>query len=182
MTEVILLERERGLLTLRLNRPDKKNALTRAMYSHLAEALKQADTDPEINAVLITGSAECFTAGNDIADFIQQPPSNLDSPVFHFMLNLLECRKPVIAARVGGIPEILGTNNAALARPDDAQSLADVMTAAMTQKGWAVKVMPDADAFKQAFATSTMSASMMRLYRQLVPEKATGRETSPKYP
>ena len=101
MTDAIQIERERGLLTLRLNRPDKKNALTRAMYSHLAEALKQADTDPDINAVLITGSAECFTAGNDIADFIQQPPSNLDSPVFQFMLNLLECRKPVIAAVAG---------------------------------------------------------------------------------
>ena len=101
MTDAIQIERERGLLTLRLNRPDKKNALTRAMYSQLGEALKQADSDPEINAVLITGSAECFTAGNDIADFIQQPPSDLDSPVFHFMLNLLECRKPVIAAVAG---------------------------------------------------------------------------------
>ncbi|MHC8337903.1 enoyl-CoA hydratase-related protein [Pseudomonas sp. HLT2-19-2] len=101
MTDAIQFERERGLLTLRLNRPDKKNALTRAMYSHLAEALKQADTDPEINAVLITGSSECFTAGNDIADFLQQPPSNLDSPVFQFMLTLLECRKPVIAAVAG---------------------------------------------------------------------------------
>lgn len=101
MPNAIEVERERGLLTLRLNRPEKKNALTRAMYSHLAEALKQADTDPEINALLITGSAECFTAGNDIADFIQQPPGNLDSPVFHFMLNLLECRKPVIAAVAG---------------------------------------------------------------------------------
>lgn len=101
MTDAIQLERERGLLTLRLNRPAKKNALTRAMYSQLAQALKQADTDPEVNAVLITGSAECFTAGNDIADFIQQPPGNLDSPVFHFMLNLLECRKPVIAGVAG---------------------------------------------------------------------------------
>ncbi|WP_415757668.1 enoyl-CoA hydratase-related protein [Pseudomonas sp. LT1P18] len=101
MSDAIQFERERGLLILRLNRPDKKNALTRAMYSHLAEALKLADTDPEINAVLITGSAECFTAGNDIADFIQQPPTNLDSPVFQFMLTLLECRKPVIAAVAG---------------------------------------------------------------------------------
>jgi enoyl-CoA hydratase/carnithine racemase len=101
MTDAIQIERERGVLTLRLNRPEKKNALTRAMYTHLAEALKQADSDPEISAVLITGSAECFTAGNDIADFIQQPPGNLDSPVFHFMLNLLECRKPVIAAVAG---------------------------------------------------------------------------------
>lgn len=101
MPDAILLHRERGLLTLRLNRPDKKNALTRAMYGQLADALKLADSDPEINAVLITGTVECFTAGNDIADFIQQPPSDLDSPVFHFMLNLLDCRKPVIAAVAG---------------------------------------------------------------------------------
>ena len=101
MPDAIHVERERGLLTLRLNRPDKKNALTRAMYAQLAEALSEADQSPEINAVLITGSAECFTAGNDIADFIQQPPSNLDSPVFHFMLSLLDCRKPVIAAVAG---------------------------------------------------------------------------------
>jgi enoyl-CoA hydratase/carnithine racemase len=101
MSDAIRFERERGLLILRLNRPDKKNALTRAMYSHLAEALKLADSDPEINAVLITGTTECFTAGNDIADFIQQPPTNLDSPVFQFMLTLLECRKPVIAAVAG---------------------------------------------------------------------------------
>lgn len=101
MTDAILLKRERGLLTLRFNRPDKKNALTRAMYSQLAEALEQADSDPQINAVLITGSNECFTAGNDIADFLEQPPSSLESPVFRFMRSLLECRKPVIAAVAG---------------------------------------------------------------------------------
>ena len=101
MTNAILLEREGGLLTLRLNRPDKKNALTRAMYSQLADALQQADSDPGINAILITGSHTCFTAGNDIADFLQQPPRDLDSPVFQFMRNLLDCRKPVVAAVAG---------------------------------------------------------------------------------
>ncbi|BCQ70906.1 hypothetical protein PEQA60_48960 [Pseudomonas sp. Eqa60] len=74
MTDAIELQREGGLLTLRLNRPDKKNALTRAMYARLADALSEADGDPEINAVMICGSSECFTAGNDIADFLQQPP------------------------------------------------------------------------------------------------------------
>lgn len=101
MTNAILLERERGLLTLRLNRPDKKNALTRAMYSQLADALLQADADPAINAILITGTRECFTAGNDIADFLEEPPSDLASPVFQFMRSLLECRKPVIAGVAG---------------------------------------------------------------------------------
>ena len=101
MTDAILLQREGGLLTLQLNRPDKKNALTRAMYTQLAEALEQADADSGIRAVLIQGSNECFTAGNDIADFLEQPPSNLDSPPFHFMQSLLNCRKPVIAAVAG---------------------------------------------------------------------------------
>ncbi|GAB5338907.1 MULTISPECIES: enoyl-CoA hydratase-related protein [Pseudomonas] len=101
MTDAILQRRERGLLTLQFNRPDKKNALTRAMYTQLAEALEQADADSGVSAVLIQGSRDCFTAGNDIADFLEQPPSDLDSPPFHFMKSLLNCRKPVIAAVAG---------------------------------------------------------------------------------
>lgn len=101
MTDAILQQRERGLLTLQLNRPDKKNALTRAMYTQLAEALERADADADIRCVLIQGSSECFTAGNDIGDFLEQPPSDLDSPPFHFMKSLLNCRKPVIAAVAG---------------------------------------------------------------------------------
>lgn len=101
MTQAIVVEREGAVLTLRLNRPDKKNALTREMYSHLAHALEQADADDSVHVVLICGSAECFTSGNDIADFLQQPPADMDSPVFRFMRSLLECRKPVVAAVAG---------------------------------------------------------------------------------
>ncbi|NWN48839.1 enoyl-CoA hydratase/isomerase family protein [Pseudomonas sp. MAFF 301514] len=101
MTDAIQQVRERGLLILQLNRPDKKNALTRAMYTQLAEALEHADADADICCVLIQGSNECFTAGNDISDFLEQPPSDLDSPPFHFMKSLLNCRKPVIAAVAG---------------------------------------------------------------------------------
>jgi enoyl-CoA hydratase/carnithine racemase len=101
MTDAILQYRERGLLTLQLNRPDKKNALTRAMYTQLAEAFEQADADDAIRAVLIQGSSACFTAGNDIGDFLEQPPADLDSPPFHFMQSLLNCRKPVVAAVAG---------------------------------------------------------------------------------
>ena len=101
MTDAILQYRERGLLTLQLNRPDKKNALTRAMYTQLAEALEHADADAGIRAVLIQGSSACFTAGNDIGDFLEQPPTSLDSPPFHFMQSLLNCRKPVVAAVAG---------------------------------------------------------------------------------
>jgi enoyl-CoA hydratase/carnithine racemase len=101
MSEHVLVEREEGLLTLRLNRLDKKNALTRAMYSHMAEVLEHADSDPSVRAVLICGGEECFTSGNDIADFLQEPPTGMDSPVFFFMRALFEMKKPVVAAVAG---------------------------------------------------------------------------------
>lgn len=101
MSEHIHLEREQGLLTLRMDREDKKNALTRAMYGALADALDAADEDRSVRAVLITGSETCFTSGNDVADFIQAPPSGLDSEVFRFMKALFDFSKPVLAAVSG---------------------------------------------------------------------------------
>ncbi|MGE9763472.1 enoyl-CoA hydratase-related protein [Pseudomonas sp. PDM20] len=101
MSEQILVEREEGLLTLRLNRPDKMNALTRSMYAGLADALEAAQEDRSVRVVLITGNAECFTSGNDIVDFLQEPPSGPDSAVFRFMRALMEFTKPVVAAVAG---------------------------------------------------------------------------------
>jgi enoyl-CoA hydratase/carnithine racemase len=101
MSEHLLVEREEGLLTLRLNRLHKKNALTRAMYSGMAEVLDQADRDARVRAVLITGGEACFTSGNDVADFIQAPPAGLNSEVFQFMRALFEFSKPVVAAVSG---------------------------------------------------------------------------------
>jgi enoyl-CoA hydratase/carnithine racemase len=98
MSEHLLVEREQGLLTLRMHRPEKKNALTRAMYSGMAEVLVQADQDKSVRAVLITGGESCFTSGNDVADFIQAPPTGLNSEVFQFMQALFEFSKPVVAA------------------------------------------------------------------------------------
>jgi enoyl-CoA hydratase/carnithine racemase len=101
MSEHLLVEREEGLLTLRLNRLPKKNALTRAMYSGMAEVLDLADQDQGVRAVLITGGEDCFTSGNDVADFIQAPPSGLNTDVFRFMQALFEFGKPVVAAVSG---------------------------------------------------------------------------------
>jgi len=101
MSEHVLVEREGGLLTLRLNRPDKMNALTRVMYSQMAEVLDAANEDRAVRAVLITGGAECFTSGNDVADFLQAPPTGMDSPVFQFMRALFDFGKPVVAAVAG---------------------------------------------------------------------------------
>ena len=101
MTQTIVSERDGAVLTLRLNRPEKKNALTRDMYSRLATALQQADADASVHAIVLCGSAHCFTSGNDIVDFLEVPPTDMDSPVFCFMRSLLECRKPVVAAVAG---------------------------------------------------------------------------------
>jgi enoyl-CoA hydratase/carnithine racemase len=108
MSEHLQIEREQGLLTLRMHRPDKKNALTRAMYSGMAEVLVQADQDKSVRAVLITGGDSCFTSGNDVADFIQAPPTGLNSEVFQFMQALFEFSKPVVAA-VNGPAVGIGT-------------------------------------------------------------------------
>lgn len=75
MSEHLHIERDGGLLTLRMHRLDKKNALTRAMYAGMAEVLDEAERDPSVRVVLLTGGETCFTSGNDVADFIQAPPS-----------------------------------------------------------------------------------------------------------
>jgi enoyl-CoA hydratase/carnithine racemase len=90
-----------GVATIEIARPEKKNALTRAMYQAMAEALNAAVADPAVRAVLITGQPGIFTSGNDIEDFVQRPPHEENSPVFQFMRALLGCDKPVIAAVTG---------------------------------------------------------------------------------
>ncbi|MBI5271812.1 MAG: enoyl-CoA hydratase [Burkholderiales bacterium] len=90
-----------GVATIEIARPEKKNALTQAMYEAMAHALGQAQADGSVRAVLITGQPGIFTSGNDIEDFMQRPPQDIDSPVFRFMQALVGCDKPVVAAVTG---------------------------------------------------------------------------------
>ncbi len=87
--------------TIEIARPQKKNALTVAMYQAMAEALEAARADAGVRAVLITGQPGIFTSGNDLEDFVQRPPASEDSPVFRFMRALVQCDKPVVAAVTG---------------------------------------------------------------------------------
>lgn len=96
-----------GVATIEIARPEKKNALTAAMYQAMADALRAAADDAAVRAVLITGQPGIFTSGNDIEDFMARPPGQggsdvAESPVFQFMRALLECDKPVVAAVTGG--------------------------------------------------------------------------------
>jgi enoyl-CoA hydratase/carnithine racemase len=90
-----------GVATIEIARPEKKNAITSAMYEAMAEALNAANGDPKVRAVLITGQPGLFTSGNDLEDFMARPPRDIDAPVFQFMRALLGCEKPVIAAVTG---------------------------------------------------------------------------------
>jgi enoyl-CoA hydratase/carnithine racemase len=105
MSELIKLSSENGILSISLNRLDKKNALTAAMYSELAEIFKQHVSD--VNAVIFSGGTD-FTAGNDLADFLENPPATSDAPVYEFMRALSNCPVPVIAA-VDGVAVGIGT-------------------------------------------------------------------------
>ncbi|WP_163835243.1 enoyl-CoA hydratase [Spartinivicinus ruber] len=98
MPDLVIVNQHEQLLRLKINRPDKKNALTNQMYSTLAEALVNANQNNEIRVVVIEGNPQCFTSGNDIHDFMQRPPTGTNSPVFHFLQALVELEKPLIAA------------------------------------------------------------------------------------
>jgi enoyl-CoA hydratase/carnithine racemase len=90
-----------GVATIEIARPEKKNALTIAMYQAMADALRAAALDNAVRAVLITGQPGIFTSGNDLEDFVQRPAQGEDSPVLQFMRALTELDKPVVAAVTG---------------------------------------------------------------------------------
>jgi enoyl-CoA hydratase/carnithine racemase len=94
----ILVAKENGVAAITFNRPEKKNAFTHAMYTAIVAALQDAAKDDAIRAVLITGAGNAFTAGNDLFDFMNNPPSGDDSPVLTFLRTLIDYEKPVVVA------------------------------------------------------------------------------------
>lgn len=105
MTEssFILASTAQGISHLRFNRPEKKNALTQAMYQELSARLCAADRDAAVGAIVLSGVGDCFTAGNDLADFRVQPEDSSPRPIagLDFIEQLMGCETPVIAAVKG---------------------------------------------------------------------------------
>nr|WP_315215664.1 enoyl-CoA hydratase [uncultured Duganella sp.] len=100
----ILSSKENGVLTLEFNRPERKNAITAAMYQSMADAINEAEQDTAVRAILIVGKPEIFTAGNDLEDFMKTAPSTgaiEDRSVYKFMMALTGTTKPVVAAVAG---------------------------------------------------------------------------------
>ncbi len=100
MSEVVLKSLDAGVLRLTLNRPEKKNAITQAMYQALAEAMEEAARDSAVRAVLFLGAGDSFCAGNDIGDFIAIASGGTapaEMSVFRFLKAMAEFDKPVVA-------------------------------------------------------------------------------------
>jgi enoyl-CoA hydratase/carnithine racemase len=108
MSDQIKSAIENSILLLTIARPEKKNALTADMYEAMADSITDADNNKNIRVILITGSEDSFTAGNDLKDFLDNPPIESSSPVFQFMHAIAGTKKPVVAA-VNGLAIGIGT-------------------------------------------------------------------------
>ncbi len=108
MSDHVLTERNGAVLTIRMARAEKKNALTTDMYRGMTAALREATADDGVRVVLITGAGGAFTSGNDLKDFAATPPVDAESPVFQFLREISTCPKPVVAA-VTGVAVGIGT-------------------------------------------------------------------------
>ncbi len=107
MTQIVTEVAQR-VLRIEIARPEKRNALTGPMYDAMSDALEAAERDPAIRVALIHGARDCFTAGNDLKDFLDRPPHDEASPAFRFIRRIAVFTKPLIAA-VNGAAVGIGT-------------------------------------------------------------------------
>jgi enoyl-CoA hydratase/carnithine racemase len=107
MVEHVIISDAGKVRRLRLNRPEKKNALTFDMYRALAEAIERADGDPEIRVITISGVGGAFTSGNDLADFLAGRPMDADNPAIRFLAAISRAQKPLLAG-VNGLAVGIG--------------------------------------------------------------------------
>jgi enoyl-CoA hydratase/carnithine racemase len=100
MSEHIQIERHGGRLAVRMNRPERRNAITVAMYAALADAIESAASDESVRLITIEGAGEDFTAGNDLGDFLAEmpPPGTTDIPVWRLLRALAKNDVPILAA------------------------------------------------------------------------------------
>ena len=90
-----------GVAHIVINRPEKKNALTAAMYAGLVGAFQEAESAKSVRVSLIHGTNDCFTAGNDLQDFMNAPPTDDSSPTVQFLKTVHAARKPIVAGVAG---------------------------------------------------------------------------------
>ena len=101
MSNEILTHVEGGVMTVTLNRVDRKNSITAAMYAAMADALAAGQSRDDVRVLVFQGHETVFSAGNDIGDFLDHPPSTQDAPVFRFLRALATFGKPLLASVCG---------------------------------------------------------------------------------
>ncbi len=101
MTDHVLTEQDDGILTIRFNRPERKNALTPDMFQQVCEAMERAESDPEVRVIAFLGCGGNFTSGNDVTAFPAQPPEGEETLPFRFMNGLVHATMPVVAGVEG---------------------------------------------------------------------------------
>jgi len=102
MSEHVRVEKQGAILSITLARPERRNAITVAMYAALAEALEKASADPEVRLITFRGEGKDFAAGNDLADFLDAANrSGQEIPVWRFLRALVQCEIPLIAGVQG---------------------------------------------------------------------------------
>ncbi|MFS6538091.1 enoyl-CoA hydratase [Idiomarina loihiensis] len=106
--ELVQVSQDNGVVRIRLNRPAKKNAFTQDMYTTCNEALKAADNDSSVHAVLFESSGDSFSAGNDLNDFLSTENLDESAPAFQFLHTLARAEVPIVAA-VNGLAIGIGT-------------------------------------------------------------------------
>ena len=107
MSQIVTEVNDR-VLRIEIARPEKKNALTGEMYTALSDALDAAERDAGVRVALLHGARDCFTAGNDLKDFLERPPHDEASPAFRFIQRIASFAKPLMAA-VNGAAVGIGT-------------------------------------------------------------------------
>jgi enoyl-CoA hydratase/carnithine racemase len=102
MNDHVRIEQSGAVLAITLARPERRNAITVAMYAALADALEQASTDQSIRVIVFRGEGQDFAAGNDLGDFLSAlPRNNEEIPVWRFLRALVQCETPIVAAVQG---------------------------------------------------------------------------------
>jgi len=94
----VLVEQKGQVLSLRLNRPERRNAMTSEMYGALADSIQRAGNDPTIRVICLSGEGKGFCAGNDLGDFMNAPDMSPQSPVIRFLRAVTQCEVPIVAA------------------------------------------------------------------------------------
>ncbi|MWV28867.1 enoyl-CoA hydratase [Aurantiacibacter rhizosphaerae] len=163
MSGTVDITQDGGVLTLLMNRPDKKNALTDAMYGALADAMESAERDAAVRAVVIRGAGDLFCAGNDIGDFLKSSGNVGEANVFRFIRLLGSFTKPLLAGVQGhavgiGTTMLLHCDYVVLAQ--DAKLSTPFTTLGLVPEAASSLLLPVAIGHQRAFAMLAMGERM----------------------